>query len=264
MTRPQLFVIRGPNGHPEAVHQRTETPDGKRMAWWSAGPDGEPVPSLQGRRVETLPLYGSQHVAKWDTSRPVVIVEGERDTIALATAGHRALGTVTGAPACHNPEAFAILRGHRVLLWPDHDLPGVEHMLKVARIVEPIAASVHWLDWPQAPVGGGASDYLSAGLDVDDLVVMAVRVPVPPATTRPRRYFSLPRSSSDVTDALSELFGLRAVAGRSVKCPRHDDRSPSLSIFADNQRALCHSGSCVWHNGGHGVSAWEIRNGVFS
>ena len=258
--KPQLYIIRGPDGHPEAIHQRTNTPDGKRLAWWSLGPDGTPTSSLNGRAVTSLPLFGSQHAAGWDTSRPVFIVEGEADTMALAKAGYRALGTVTGAATCPGPEAFSLLRGHRVLLWPDHDQAGIEHMMRVARVVEPIAASVHWLDWPDAPRGGGAADYLAAGLSVDDLMVTAVRVPVPPASAKPRRYIAPPRRSSDVTDALAELYGLTVTPGRSVKCPMHDDRSPSLTIFADNKRALCHSATCAWNNGGHGVSAWEIRH----
>ncbi len=140
--RPMLFVVRGADGIPQAIHERIEKPDGKVFRWWTTGPDGQPVDNLQGRSSKDLPLFQTELVASWDDSQPVFICEGERDALALARAGRRALGTVTGAPACHNPEAFAILRGFEVLLWPDADQAGAEQMLKAARALDPVAASV--------------------------------------------------------------------------------------------------------------------------
>ncbi len=260
----KLFVVRDRNGSPVAIHQRIDHTDGRKaFVWWSLDLSGKPVRELSGIGVRNLPLFGTQHASRWDHSRPVIVVEGETDVMALAEHGYRAVGTVTGASTCPSPEAFEILRGHRVLLWPDHDQAGVEHMLKVARILGTIAASVHWLSPSGASPGDGAADYLARGLSVDDLILTAVRVPVPPAQTR-RRFVAAARPSSDVTTALNERFGMQVVAGRSVKCPMHDDRSPSLTIFADDKRALCHAVSCAWNNGGHGVSAWQIRNGVAS
>lgn len=178
------YVIRDPSGAIQAVHERIEAHGGKAFRWWTAGPDGRLVGDLQGRSSKDLPLFGSQHVRAWDSSRPIFVTEGEKDCLALATAGHRALGIVTGAPTCHNPDAFAVLRGHRVYLWPDRDVPGAELMLKAARALEPVAASVLWLDWTNGPPGGGAADFLAAGLNLDDLLLTAGHVPVPPPAMR--------------------------------------------------------------------------------
>ena len=61
-----------------------------------------------------------------------------------------------------------------------------------------------------------------------------------------------------ITDVLNS-FGYHAVQGRSVKCPAHDDSSPSLSISKDNGRAYCHNQSCaLWHDG-YGVDAYELN-----
>ncbi|MBA3688119.1 MAG: hypothetical protein H0W81_04760 [Chloroflexi bacterium] len=180
-----LFLVRGADGTPQAIHERIEKPDGKAFRWWSVGPEGNPVIGLQDRSSLDLPLFGSERVSGWDRSQPIIVCEGEKDALALIRAGWQALGTVTGAPACHHADAFSILRGFGVLLWPDADQAGAEQMLKAARALDPVAASVLWLVWEAAPPGGGASDYLVADLDVNDLIVAAVRVPVPPPAMRP-------------------------------------------------------------------------------
>lgn len=54
-------------------------------------------------------------------------------------------------------------------------------------------------------------------------------------------------------------FGYSAVPGRSIKCPAHDDSSPSLSISKDDGRAYCFNQACeLWHDG-YGVDAYELN-----
>lgn len=184
MTR---YAIRNLDGDVIAIHDVPRLPNGKRdrtehPTWHH--PDGR-ISRAGEISAKALPLFGTHHVRAWDTSRPVFVVEGEGDAVALAEAGHRALGTITGAPACHDEAAFGCLTGFDVLLWADHDQVGREQMLKAARALEPIARSVLWVGWPDAQDGDGARDYLDAGLVVDDLVIAAVRVPVPPPAMRP-------------------------------------------------------------------------------
>ncbi len=51
-----------------------------------------------------------------------------------------------------------------------------------------------------------------------------------------------------VSDVLRDDFGvLNARPGRTVRCPCHEDRQPSLSIARDDRRAWCHSPTCVLH-----------------
>ncbi len=49
----------------------------------------------------------------------------------------------------------------------------------------------------------------------------------------------------------------RAAPGRTVRCPAHDDRSPSLSIARDDLRAWCHSPGCPFEAGGRGVDPYD-------
>jgi hypothetical protein len=57
---------------------------------------------------------------------------------------------------------LSVLAGRRVLLWRDHDTPGVRHMREIARdLSDGIAAAVRWIDWKQAPPSGDAADFIN-------------------------------------------------------------------------------------------------------
>lgn len=61
-----------------------------------------------------------------------------------------------------------------------------------------------------------------------------------------------------ITDVLAS-YGHQGIPGRSVRCPVHDDSSPSLSISKDDGRAYCFNQSCeLWHDG-YGVDAYELN-----
>lgn len=70
--------------------------------------------------------------------------------------------------------------------------------------------------------------------------------------------FAAFNSENTITDVLSS-FGVPAVAGRTVRCPMHDDSTPSLSISRSDERAYCFNQSCaLWHDG-YGVDAYELN-----
>lgn len=50
----------------------------------------------------------------------------------------------------------------------------------------------------------------------------------------------------------------RAVPGRTVRCPCHDDRAPSLSIARDDSRVWCHAPSCELSADGRGQDAYGL------
>ena len=168
---PTLYAIRGTDGEPVAVHVRTDAPTGKRMAWQL--PDG--TSGLNGTPTAELPLEGSEHLPAWDTSRPVIVAEGEKAAAALRAAGFRALGTVTGAGGAPSVAVLRSLRGHHVALWPDNDDAGRKHMHKLAERLAGIAGSLRVVTWPDAPEHGDAADLLAAGSasEVDALLAAA-------------------------------------------------------------------------------------------
>jgi DNA primase len=94
----------------------------------------------------TLPLYGAHELP--DAGARVALVEGETSRDALARLGLPAVATVCGASAVMSDESLSVLRGYRVVLWPDNDAPGIEHMrrhgLALLRLGVEVFGSVSW------------------------------------------------------------------------------------------------------------------------
>ena len=166
VVRTTEHVIRDAAGEPQAIHVRLDYSDGTKQCPWRL-PGADPKDNgLKGRRVETLPLYGSDQVAEWPADAGVVVVEGEKAADALRAAGVRALATVTGAEHTPDPGPLDVLRGRVVTLWPDNDAIGREHMRKLAHALDGIASGVTWVEPPEdAPRGWDAADLLTLADD---------------------------------------------------------------------------------------------------
>lgn len=117
------------HGVVQGIHRRRDYSEGKKDVTWLA-PDGRA--GLNGRKLETMPFYGSEHLAA-RPDEPVIVCEGEKAAQALLDAGYLAVGTVTGASSAPNAEVLSVLIGREVFLWPDHDEQGMGHMLRIAR-----------------------------------------------------------------------------------------------------------------------------------
>lgn len=110
------------------------------------------------RGIEPVP-YRLPDILAADPSRPVVIVEGEKDVDALAAVGiiattnHGGAGKWTATHAKH-------LAGRNVVILPDADEPGERHAQAVALSLQGIAASVRLV---RLPTGKDASEWLAAG-----------------------------------------------------------------------------------------------------
>lgn len=68
-----------------------------------------------------------------------------------------------------------------------------------------------------------------------------------------------PEEDESISALLATHFGLQARPGKVVKCPAHDDNSPSLTVFPDDRRIICHSNGCEWYNNGHGLGTFQLR-----
>ncbi len=149
MTRWQAFDAR--LGRPGPFHVRTDLPDGsKRVAWR--------VPSgawgLGEHRIEDL-----VYLQRLPMPSPVVITEGEKAADAVRAAGLAAVATVCGAGTAPGIHVVELFTGCRVILWPDADANGRDHMAMVARRLEPIVATLALVDVPaDAPKGWDAAD----------------------------------------------------------------------------------------------------------
>lgn len=177
----RVWEVRDAEGEVQAVHVRYDRDGGGKDCFWRL--PGADTWGLGGRRLRTLPLYGSEAVKNWPEDLTfVVVTEGEPATDALLSAGFAAVGSVTGAGGTPGPEALEVLRGKTTVLWPDSDEPGRGHMRRVAEALRGIAAEVRLFEWTEAPEGGDAADHpairsRSRG-DLDELREGMMRAPL--------------------------------------------------------------------------------------
>ena len=180
------YEIQDTAGKLVAVHGRRDKLIGKDL-WWRM-PDG--TTGLGGRKVNTLPLYRSQHIKRdsGEPARSVCIVEGEKAADALASAVPEvlALGTVTGASSTPAAEVLqpVIDTGLPVYLWPDLDAEGAKHMQLVAALIPgalmieapPDTKGADAADWARLTDRPSWESLAAAAVSPGDVTVAAVSV----------------------------------------------------------------------------------------
>jgi putative DNA primase/helicase len=75
------------------------------------------------RAPEIRPLYNQVGLKAADA---VVLVEGEKCAAALVDLGICATTAMNGAKAPIDKTDWSPLKGKRVIIWPDHDVPGLD------------------------------------------------------------------------------------------------------------------------------------------
>src|SRR4030042_6560997 len=125
---------------PKTFKQRKPTGAGK----WSYDLNGT-------KRV----LYRLPEVVKADE---VLIVEGEKDVETLAGLKFTATTSPMGAKKWR-PEYSDYLKGKDVILIPDNDTEGREHMAQGGSALNGIAKRLKWIDLPDLPSKGDVSDW---------------------------------------------------------------------------------------------------------
>ena len=117
------------NGMVLAYHIRLESPGGEKSFVWER--DGQP--HLGGLRASELPLYRLPDlIGDGDGGRFVVVTEGEKAADAVAACGLLAVGTMTGASSIPGDRQLQPLLHRQVVLFPDNDEPGRQHMQRLA------------------------------------------------------------------------------------------------------------------------------------
>jgi hypothetical protein len=109
-------------------------------------------------------LYQLPKVLK---ANEVLIVEGEKDADNLNRLGFTATTNPMGAKKWQ-PQYSDTLRGKNVVLIPDNDIEGREHMTKVGADLQGVAASLKWVDLPNIPSRGDVSDFIATFKDKDE------------------------------------------------------------------------------------------------
>ncbi|MBU0734974.1 MAG: hypothetical protein KKG10_12580, partial [Proteobacteria bacterium] len=111
------------------------------------------IRDIQGvRRVlYRLPDIGKAH--------EIIIVEGEKDSDTLAGMGFTGTTSPMGAKKWRE-EYNEALKGKDVVLIPDNDQEGREHMAQVGASLKGIAKSLKWIDLPDLPNKGDITNWV--------------------------------------------------------------------------------------------------------
>jgi len=86
----------------------------------------------------------------------------------------------------------------------------------------------------------------------------------PPLEVVPKQYHETYHGPDEFADAsasdiLRERWGvMNARPNKAVRCPAHNDEHPSLSILADDKRAICKAPHCVLNNNDRGRGTYEL------
>lgn len=107
--------------------------------------------------VQPLPYRLTELLANPDAV--VFIAEGEKCVEALRAHGFVATCNHGGAKKWRDP-LNKWFRGRKVVLLPDNDQPGVDHMRLVAGSLADIADEMRWVDLPGLPPKGDIADWL--------------------------------------------------------------------------------------------------------
>jgi AAA domain len=136
--------------------------------------------------VRLVPYRLHELIADIKNDRAIFVVEGEKDTNTLRKHGLPATTNPMGA-GNWRPEFNEFFRGADVVLIPDNDDPGRDHMQHVAKNLHNVAGRVRMLDlkqfWREIEGSDDISDWLDAGGSVDKLleIVGCLAVWEPPA-----------------------------------------------------------------------------------
>jgi len=124
------------------------------------GVNGKWIWKMKGSGVQRV-LYRLPEVLKADE---VIICEGEADTDNLYKIGFTATTSPCGAKKWRD-EYNDTLKGKDIVLVPDNDNEGREHMTRVAQSLNGNAKSLKWVDLPDLPSKGDVSDYIAKFTD---------------------------------------------------------------------------------------------------
>lgn len=125
------------------------------------GPNGDWIWNLKG--IEPV-LYGLPEVLK---AQEILIVEGEKDVDNIMALGFTATTNPMGAKSWKDSYNEP-LKGKNIILIPDNDPEGREHMTQVAISLNGTAKSLKWIDLEGLPSKGDVSDWIAKRTDKQD------------------------------------------------------------------------------------------------
>jgi hypothetical protein len=154
------------------------------------------------------------------TGHPIFLVEGESCVERLMALGIPATTSIGGAKKWTGygyPNYLQDLQGCRIILSPDADRPGLEHMLEIERSLRTAGIEIAgWLlappnaPWENLPDGGGLDvvDWLDSGATAEE-ILSSIRVALP-------EYLVADDEIADLAAEVSELAQLDRASGLTL------------------------------------------------
>ena len=160
-TKLTRYEIKDIDGTLFAVHVRKDGTDDQghklKHLWWEQA-DGKI--GLNGTKLANMPLYQTEILRETHPDTTIVVTEGEKAAQSLIDRGIVAVGTACGAAVTPSEHVLQCLaKFPDVVLWPDNDEAGREHMGKIASLLAQAGSGARIVDWSMAPPKGDAADF---------------------------------------------------------------------------------------------------------
>ncbi len=246
-----LIVLRRDNGVKDKdIRQCHRNPDGQ-IAW------GAPPKPESG-----YPLFNRIRIALADT---IFVVEGEKKVKILTRLGFAATSSAMGAGKYDNADWSPLNAKKCVLLWPDNDDAGIEHMKGVFGIVSSLnePPEIRWID-PEIyaiPPKGDVEQYIELiGGDDDDSRKRAIQCVIDTAAVL--------NGSSELNQLIEDTIAGRRVV---VSLPWHAMDSLSQALMPGTVTCICGDpgasktlmltqAAIYWHKMGVKVAAYMLED----
>lgn len=160
---------------PKKFKQRHPDPNGKDGWIWNMKlPEGTSY--VLYRLPELL-----EAIAQKQT---IFIVEGEKDVDRLRDLGLVATCNISGAGKWKQEYTQQLTGAGRVVLIPDNDEPGRDHVQKIVQQLQGKVADLRYLELPDLPEKGDVSDWFNQGGKLAAFLALAEQAGPPPLETK--------------------------------------------------------------------------------
>ena len=189
------------------------------------------------RPADAVKLFNLQTIAPALAAapeHPLLVVEGEKDTITAASLGVLAVTNADGAGkwTAEDTRTLIGLGAREIIVCPDNDAPGIDHGIRVAKFFQSAGVETHWLELPELGAKEDLSDWAPNQAD--------------PATLLVELIDAAPRFDAEALDWRSRLKAARPSAG----CAYRGD-APNLSLALEFEPHL--KGRFAWNDFRHRI-----------
>ena len=226
----QEFIYHDADGQPVIKVRRTDYGNGKKKFSQLRYENGEWIYGLNDQVTKRVRLYriADARTMSEQTGLPIFLVEGEGCVDRLLKIGIPATTSIGGSKKWTGygfPNYLQDLQGCRIILSPDADRTGLEHMLEIERSLRQHGIEIAgWLlappnaPWENLPDGGGLDvvDWLESGATAEE-ILSSIRTALPDYLVADHAQQTEPIDEDEEDTARFELPGKKSLANVLVE-----------------------------------------------